>query len=160
MALRYLVAGTILFPAFCKLKTRSLGDLGWPRGIVLTLLSGAPYMAVFFSALGLAPAAHGAVLNPGLAPAVVFFAMVFLKLRSFSLLRVSFLALIFVGLILVTATSFSLGGGCALGRSALFYLRCELGTLHSLAQAMAGQTHAGCYHRLGPPPSPLSPHTF
>ena len=121
VALRYLIAGLVLLPAFCKLDFASLGGLGWPRGITLTILSGAPYMFIFFKALSLAPASHGAVLNPGLTPTVVFLALVALKQRSFSCVKMAALCLIFAGLVLVTSFSFSTGDNILLGDS-LFLL--------------------------------------
>ena len=115
VALRYSVAAVVLLPNFLRLGPGDLGGLGWSRGICLTCLAGAPYMAVFFTALGLAPASHAAVLNPGIVPSVVFLGSVFLGERRFSLVTSLSLALIIVGLVLVTASSFSMKGEILLG---------------------------------------------
>jgi drug/metabolite transporter (DMT)-like permease len=107
VALRFGVAGSVLLLYFFRLGLRDLGGIGWPRAIVLSCLAGAPYMILFFSGLSLAPAAHGAVLNPGVVPSVVFLGMVFLGRQPFSLARATSLVLILIGLILVTRSSFS-----------------------------------------------------
>ena len=85
VALRYTVAGLLLFPAFSRVGVKDLGGLGWKRGIALCCFAGAPYSVVFYYALGFVPASHGAVLNLGFTPLVVFIGMVFLGVRSFSL---------------------------------------------------------------------------
>lgn len=114
-ALRYSVAGLVMLPYFCRLGLRELGGLGWPRAMLLTCLAGSPYMVVFFFGLSFAPASHGAVLNPGIVPSVVFLGMVFLGLQSFSLARAISLIFIILGVVLVTTSSFSLRGSVLFG---------------------------------------------
>ena len=121
VALRFGVAGVITLPYFLRLGFGNLGGLGWRRGLVLACLGGSPYMIVFYSGLALAPASHAAVLNPGVVPSVVFFGMVYLGQRRFSLAALFSLALIVVGLVFVTSSSFSLGGGILLG-DVLFFI--------------------------------------
>jgi drug/metabolite transporter (DMT)-like permease len=120
VALRYGVAGVVLMPYFCRLGLRDLGGIGWLKGICLCCLAGAPYMVVFFYGLSFAPAAHGAVLNPGIVPSVVFLSMVFLGRQSFSLSRALSLLLIVLGLMLVTRSSFSTRGQVLFGDILLF----------------------------------------
>lgn len=115
VALRFSVAGLIMLPAFCRLGLSNLGGLGWPRAILLTCLAGAPYMVIFLFGLRFAPASHGAVLNPGIVPSVVFVGMVFLGLQSFSVRRLISLLSITVGVVFVTASSFSLQGSVLFG---------------------------------------------
>lgn len=43
-----------------------LGGVGWRRGAVLALIAGCPYALLMYVALQFAPAAHGAMLIPGL----------------------------------------------------------------------------------------------
>ncbi len=114
-ALRFSVAGLVMLPYFCRLGLRDLGGLGWPRAMLLTCLAGSPYMVVFFFGLSFAPASHGAVLNPGIVPSVVFLGMVFLGLQSFSLKRAVSLMSIILGVIFVTASSFSFQGPVLFG---------------------------------------------
>src|SRR5690348_5288776 len=66
VTLRFAVAGLIFLPFLLRNGVRNLAGVGWAKGAVITLLAGAPY--TFFITVGLqfAPAAHGAVLNPGL----------------------------------------------------------------------------------------------
>ncbi|MEM8810546.1 MAG: DMT family transporter [Cyanobacteria bacterium P01_G01_bin.38] len=115
VALRFSVAGSIMLPSFCRLGLSDLGGLGWPRAILLACLAGAPYMVVFLFGLNFAPASHGAVLNPGIVPSVVFIGMVFLGLQSFSLKRLISLLAITLGVVFVTASSFSLQGAVLFG---------------------------------------------
>ena len=119
-ALRYGVAGLVLVPYFCRLGLRDLGGIGWLKGICLSCLAGAPYMVVFFYGLSFAPASHGAVLNPGIVPSVVFLSLVFLGRQAFSLVKALSLLLIVLGLILVTGSSFSMQGTVLFGDILLF----------------------------------------
>ncbi len=119
-ALRFLVAGTLLLPYFLKLGWQDLGGLGWPKGVLLALLAGSPYMWLLFKGLEFAPAAHGAVLNPGIVPSVVFVGLVVLGVQSFSLKHCAGLVLIICGLILVTSASFELKSNVLIGDLLLF----------------------------------------
>jgi drug/metabolite transporter (DMT)-like permease len=107
-ALRYSVSGLILLPYVARLGFRDLGGIGWMRASVLAVLAGFPYMVIFFEGLSRAPAGHGAVLNPGVVPVVVFLGTVWLGEQRFSPTRAFSLVLIVVGLILVTGASFSI----------------------------------------------------
>jgi len=118
-ALRFGAAGTLLLPYLFKIGIRDLGGIGWRRGLVLATLGGAPYAVVFFLGLSRAPAAHGAVLNPGLVPSVVFLVLVALGHDRFSTRRALSLACIVVGLVLVTRTAFTARGGMLAGDALL-----------------------------------------
>src|SRR5262249_19185773 len=118
-ALRFGAAGFALLPYLFRLGIRDLGGIGWPRGIALSALAGAPYTVVFFLGLSRAPAAHGAVLNPGLVPSVVFLVLVALGHDVFSARRAISLALIVVGLVLVTQTAFTARGEMLIGDALL-----------------------------------------
>lgn len=115
VALRYAVAGGLLLPYVSRSGFRDLGGIGWPKGLALGCLAGSPYMVVFFSGLGLAPAAHGAVLNPGVVPFVVFLFLVFSGRQRFSPARAAALTLVLAGLVLVTGASFFLRGSVLAG---------------------------------------------
>lgn len=65
VALRFGVAGPLLLPAFLRLGLRNCAGIGWKRGIVLALTSGAPMTMFMNTGLAYAPAAHGAALGPG-----------------------------------------------------------------------------------------------
>jgi drug/metabolite transporter (DMT)-like permease len=118
-ALRYAVAGLALLPYVCRTGLRDLGGIGWSRGIIIGCLAGAPYIVVFFYGLALAPAAHGAVLNTGVVPFVVFLGLVVLGREPFSRMRAVSLASIVLGLVLVTGASFSLHGRVVFGDALL-----------------------------------------
>lgn len=134
VALRYAVAGLVLMPYFCRLGLRDLGGLGWSKGIILSCLAGAPYMVVFFYGLSFAPASHGAVLNPGIVPSVVFIGMVFLGRQPFSAARAFSLLLIVLGLVLVTRSSFSTQDQVLFGDILLFVTGVSWGLFTLLAK--------------------------
>lgn len=69
--LRFLVAGLLLMPVVARGGFLRLGGIGWKRGLILTFLSGAPYILVFLSGFHFAPVSHGSALNPGSIPVVV-----------------------------------------------------------------------------------------
>lgn len=68
--LRTGLAGPILLPFFLRLGARDCAGVGWRRGIVLALISGAPMTLMMSYGVSLAPAAHGAALGPGTVTAV------------------------------------------------------------------------------------------
>ncbi len=118
-ALRFGAAGVLLLPYLLSIGIRDLGGVGWRRGLSLACLAGAPYSVLFFLGLSHAPAAHGAVLNPGLVPSVVFLVLVALGRDRFSLRRAVSLACIVAGLVLVTQTAFTARGDMLLGDALL-----------------------------------------
>jgi drug/metabolite transporter (DMT)-like permease len=66
--LRFLVASAVLLPVALGMRPILVGELGWRRALVLTLLAGAPYTLMLVGAAAFAPALHNAVLTPGLIP--------------------------------------------------------------------------------------------
>lgn len=64
-ALRFGVAGLILLPVFVRRGVATCAGIGWRRGTVLGIMSGAPMTLFMNTGLSLAPAAHGAALGPG-----------------------------------------------------------------------------------------------
>lgn len=65
-ALRFGVAGLLLLPLFVRRGVLTCGGIGWGRGLALAATSGAPMVVLMNTGLSLAPAAHGAALQPGL----------------------------------------------------------------------------------------------
>lgn len=63
--LRYLSAGILLLPWLLRNQPASLAGVGWPRGIVLTLLAGPLFVIIGASGYLFAPLAHGAVIQLG-----------------------------------------------------------------------------------------------
>lgn len=66
LALRFGTAGLLLLPIFLARPLSSCGGVGWRRGIILALMSGAPMSYLQFTGLLYAPAAHGATIAPAL----------------------------------------------------------------------------------------------
>jgi drug/metabolite transporter (DMT)-like permease len=67
-ALRCLVAGTVLLPLALARRPRLVGELGWARAALLTVLAGAPYSIVLVGGSAYAPALHAAIVMPALTP--------------------------------------------------------------------------------------------
>jgi drug/metabolite transporter (DMT)-like permease len=66
--LRFLVASLVLLPVALRARPAIVGELGWRRALVLTLLAGAPYTLILVGGAAFAPALHNAVITPGLIP--------------------------------------------------------------------------------------------
>lgn len=69
-ALRFGVAGLLLLPFFLRRGVAACAGIGWGRGLMLAAMSGAPMVLLMNTGLSLAPAAHGAALQPGLVTVV------------------------------------------------------------------------------------------
>lgn len=64
--LRFGTAGLLLLPYFLRLGWRDCAGLGWGRGLLLACMSGVPMVLLMNTGLRLAPAAHGASIQPGM----------------------------------------------------------------------------------------------
>lgn len=69
-ALRFAVAGVLMFPLLVRYGLRDAAGIGWRRANVIGITVGMPYTLVLFAGLSLAPAAHGAVIIAGGTPIV------------------------------------------------------------------------------------------
>lgn len=65
VALRFIGASVVAFAVLAHLGVRRLGGVGWGHATVLALVAGSPYALLMYVALEFAPAAHGAMLVPG-----------------------------------------------------------------------------------------------
>ncbi len=65
LALRFTVAGLLLVHVFGLGGWKDCVGVGWPRGLILTAMSGFPMSYLMLTGLTLAPAAHGASIGPG-----------------------------------------------------------------------------------------------
>ena len=61
---RFVVAGLTMLPVLLKLGLPDLAGIGWRRGIVLTMLGGAPFALMQTGGYTFAPLAHGAIIAP------------------------------------------------------------------------------------------------
>ncbi|MBN9529731.1 MAG: DMT family transporter [Alphaproteobacteria bacterium] len=106
VALRYAIAAAATLPLLLRHGSVShLAGIGWRKGAILTLLAGAPYTALGFAGLALAPAGHGAVLNPGcMMVAGVFLSAVVFRERP-GAGALAGMAIVIAGLVLVAAGS-------------------------------------------------------
>ncbi|MDQ4137189.1 MAG: DMT family transporter [Pseudomonadota bacterium] len=64
--LRFGTAGLLLLPYFLRQGWRDCAGLGWRRGLLLACMSGVPMVLLMNTGLRLAPAAHGASIQPGM----------------------------------------------------------------------------------------------
>jgi len=62
--LRLGVAGLLLLPALLRNAPRTLGGIGWRRGLVLTVFAGPAFILASTLGAHYAPLAHGAVMQP------------------------------------------------------------------------------------------------
>ena len=65
VALRFVGAAVVALPVVLRRGAWSLAGVGWGRGLALMLVAGSPYALLMYAALQFAPAAHGAMLVPG-----------------------------------------------------------------------------------------------
>ena len=62
--LRFAPGALIMAPLLWRFGLRDLADIGWRRGLVLTLLAGPVFSLLLMSGFTFAPLAHGAVIAP------------------------------------------------------------------------------------------------
>jgi drug/metabolite transporter (DMT)-like permease len=65
VALRFVGAAVVALPVVLGRGLGSLAGVGWGRGLALAVVAGSPYALLMYGALQFAPAAHGAMLVPG-----------------------------------------------------------------------------------------------
>lgn len=65
-ALRFGIAGLLLLPLFIRRGVRRCAGPGWGRGVALAVMSGVPMTLLMNTGLTLAPASHGAAIQPGM----------------------------------------------------------------------------------------------
>jgi drug/metabolite transporter (DMT)-like permease len=114
-ALRFTVAGLLLLPLVLRLGIRDAAGVGWGRALLLATAAGAPYTLVLFAGLTFAPAAHGAVIIPGLTPVIALALGWWWFGERPSAVTAVGLAAIVAGLVLVGWPSLGGGDGVWLG---------------------------------------------
>lgn len=77
-AIRFGFSGLAVLPLTFLIGRSAIARLGWARLLVLVVLGGSIYSAVFLSGLVFAPVAYGAAIVPGLQPIVVLSLSAFL----------------------------------------------------------------------------------
>jgi drug/metabolite transporter (DMT)-like permease len=102
--LRNGVAGLVALPLLARFGLRDLGGIGWRRGAVLALLAGPAFILLATWGYRFAPLAHGAVLQPAtVVVATMLLAVLWLRERIAGP-RWAGLALVLLGLALVSGT--------------------------------------------------------
>ncbi|MFJ3058568.1 DMT family transporter [Herbaspirillum sp. NPDC087042] len=109
---RYLTSGLLILPYACKRGLADACGVGWPRGLVLFLLSGPLFSLVLVGGVNYAPASHGALIHPALTPlfGMAISRFVFGQRERFSLWGV---LLLLAGLVLVGSNAILASGGLA-----------------------------------------------
>jgi drug/metabolite transporter (DMT)-like permease len=97
--LRFCVASLLLLPiALKRMRPFPVGQLGWGRALILTVLAGAPYALVLVTGAAFAPALHSSTITPGLIPVLtVGFAYAFAGERP-GAARIIGLAIVLAGI--------------------------------------------------------------
>ncbi len=109
---RFIVAGLILSPFVFREGFWWLAGLGWRRGLILTFLSGPPFILLYIYGLGVTPYTHGPVITPSVvALGALAMATIFLG-EQVSFTRLLGTTAVLAGLCLVV------GGDVFLGLSA------------------------------------------
>lgn len=62
--LRFAPGALLMAPLLWRWGLRDLAGIGWPRGLLLTVLAGPGFSLLFMTGFTLAPLAHGAVIAP------------------------------------------------------------------------------------------------
>ncbi len=122
VALRFLVAGSLMLPFFLRFPISSCGGLGWRRGLVISVLSGVPMVLLMNLGLSLAPAAHGASITPGTVTVVSAVGGMLMFGAVLSRQRLVALVLVILGL-----ACFALAGGAQAGGAVLLGDLCFVG---------------------------------
>jgi drug/metabolite transporter (DMT)-like permease len=102
-AMRFAVGGLFFAPLAWRWGfLRDACGLGWRRAFILFMLAGAPYALLLMGALQLTPATHAAAINPGTVCAVSVLLPWALGDERFSRQALLGVAIVLVGLVLVT----------------------------------------------------------
>ena len=114
-ALRFGFSGLILLPLFLRQGGFSdCAGVGWGRGILLAIMSGAPMSLLQMTGLSLAPAAHGATIGPGIVALISLLGGVYLFGGTITRQAIFGLAIVLAGL-----ACFALGATSAPTRDVL-----------------------------------------
>lgn len=100
--IRYTVAGLIMLPWLLMHRPFSLSGIGWGRGILLALTAGPPFVLLSVAGYFYAPLAHGAVILPsmGMVATAILASLMFGE--RVGLVRGFGLAIVIVGLVIVS----------------------------------------------------------
>jgi drug/metabolite transporter (DMT)-like permease len=117
---RFVWAGLVVLPIVWRGGLADLNGIGWPRGILLTILGGAVQSIVSHSGFILVPLGHGAVIQPA-AAAIGGLLLASMILGEPLLIRRLLGAVgIIAGLVMLAAESMTLAGAHGVAGDALF----------------------------------------
>lgn len=108
--LRYATAGLVMLPWLLRNQPRSLGGIGWGRGLVLALLAGPLFIFVGVSGYVHAPLSHGAVIQPATITLGSLLAAVWLLGERGSVQKVLGAGILVGGLVLIASVGGVTGG--------------------------------------------------
>lgn len=124
--LRFLGAALVFLPMLLHRSRAGLADIGWRRGLILTLLAGPLFTYVQTAGYLFAPLAHGAVLAP-MSVTLFSMAMALVLLgERYGLAYALGTAGILFGLLLVGGEGLSAGGGKHVWVGDLLFVGCGL----------------------------------
>jgi drug/metabolite transporter (DMT)-like permease len=111
--LRYGTAGLLLLPWLLRHRPRTLGGVGWRRGLVLALVAGPLFIFLGVGGYVFAPLAHGAVIQPSTITLASMLAAWLVLGERMSAQRLAGTAVIVAGLAVIAS-----GGGAGAGGQA------------------------------------------
>ena len=104
--IRFVPSGLLMLPFLLLRGPRTLGGVGWPRGLVLVLLTGPAFVVLSTAGFSYAPLAHGAVLQPGSATIVALALSVIVLRDRPGLSRLVGSLIVLLGLVFVAGSGF------------------------------------------------------
>ena len=117
---RFVWPGLILLPIVWRAGLGDLNGIGWPRGLLLTILGGTAQSVVSHSGFILGPLGHGAVIQPAAAAGGGLLLAALVLHEPVPMRRMLGAAGIVIGLVLLAAESVVLTGALGVGGDVLF----------------------------------------
>ncbi|WP_425403802.1 DMT family transporter [Hwanghaeella sp.] len=100
--IRFAVGGVLMLPWFLMNSPHTLGGVGWGRGIALALTAGPLFILLTVAGYFFAPLAHGAVIQPSTSMVATAAMAVFLFGERVGPARTLGLAVVVIGLVVVS----------------------------------------------------------
>lgn len=109
--LRFATAAAIMLPWLMRNDPGTLAGVGWWRAVILTLLAGPPFILLTTAGYGLAPLAHGAVIQPSTITLGSMLAAALLLKERLTHDKLAGVALIVAGLAVIASHGWAEGAG-------------------------------------------------
>jgi len=117
---RFFWSGLLLLPLIVRDGLRDLGNVGWGRGFVMSVLSGPPQSLLAYSGFILVPLGHGTTIQPACAALSGLILASLILHEKPTVQRITGGAIIVAGLMVFGAESFATIGNYGVGGDLLF----------------------------------------